>query len=214
VLASYGAESVNELTEDKRTEAQESANFRAVINAVGRAIGELATPEALNRTVTKSRQATPAEVAEWVNRYGATGKDTRVSAQIKRARASDCFHTMEYKDTKTKKGWYLVTHYVTIAPYQYIDTYTEGEDGETDVAYLKTYNPFVSDQTDLERIEELAERTNLTERERAFLTAYASRCRYDADPHRVRAYAFKEIGIATTTAQTTFFHRLKSKLTK
>ena len=214
VLATYGVTDPDELNELDRATAQATANFRYVINAVGREIGNLAHPDALNSHTTKSRKATPDEVSAWLDRYGSTGKNVKVSAQIKRARASDCYLTMEYKDGKTAKGWYLVTHYVTIAPYQYIDLYTDSEDGETDPAYLKTYNPFVTDQDGIERIEELAERANLTDRERAFLTEYANRCRFDSNPQAVRAYAFDRIGITSRTAQDTFFHRLKSKLNK
>ena len=214
VLASYGAESVDELTEDERAEAQERANFRAVINAVGRAIGHLASPEALNSTKTKSRPADPAEVRVWLDKYGATGADVKIPANIKRARASDCFCTMEYRDTKTARGWYLITHYVTIAPYQYIEAYTEDENGETDPAYLKSYNPFVDSMGAIERIEALAERANLTERERVWLEEYARRCRFDDDPQAVRAYAFDRIGISGAEARKKFFQRLKAKLNK
>lgn len=213
ILASYGVTTAEELTDTERADAQARANFKAVVNAVGKAINKLASPEALNRTVTQSTQATAEEVNEWARKYGGTGKDIKVSAPTKRCRMSDCFDTMEYKDTKTAKGWYKVRHYVTVAPYQYIDTYTEDENGENDIAYLKTYNPFVSNSADLDRIEELYQRANLTDRQRLFLEHFARRCRVDGNFKSCKAYAFKQIGITTTTNQTTFFNRLKKALT-
>ena len=212
ILASYGAESINELSGADRKKAQEQANFRAVVNAVGRAIGTLATPDALNSTTTIKTKATADEVAEWCRLYKATGKDTKIAVSVKRCRMSDCYDTMEYLETKTQKGWYKIRHYKTTAPYQYIDTYTENEDGETDIAYLKTYNPFISNCADLERIEELSQRANLTDRQRAFLEHFARRCRIEGDFKKCRDYAFSQIGVHTATNRTTFFNRLKKAL--
>lgn len=212
VLASYGVETADELTEDERTEAQNRANFRAIINAVGRGIGTLATPEALNRTTTKAEKITPEEANNYRTIYGSIGKDIHIPHTTKRTRASDCYITIEERNTKTQKGWYKVYHYKTVAPYQYIDTYTEDENGETDIAYLKSYNPFISNEGDLERLESLAERASLTERERIFLRAFAERCRYDGDFKSVKAYAFKVLGISNPDTQRQFFKRMKDKL--
>ena len=214
VLAVYGVETADELTEEEREQAQAAANFRAVINAVGKAINTLASPEALNRTTTKAEPITAEEVAEYIRIYGDVGKDVKISANRKRTRASDCYITIEERHTKTQNGYYKITHYKTTAPYQYIEDYTEDENGESDAQYIKTYNPFVSNSADLEQLEELESRCNLTDRQRLFLKAFASRCRYSADFKDCKDYAFKQIGITTETNKTTFFNRLKKALTK
>ena len=214
VLAVYGVETAEELTEEEREQAQAAANFRAVINAVGKAINTMASPEALNRTTTKAEPITAEEVAEYIRIYGDIGKDVKIPANRKRTRASDCYITIEERHTKTQNGYYKITHYKTVAPYQYIEDYTEDENGESDAQYLKTYNPFVSNSADLEQLEELASRCNLTDRQRLFLKAFASRCRYSADFKDCKDYAFKQIGITTDTNKSTFFNRLKKALTK
>ena len=214
VLSVYGVETADELTDTERAEAQATANFRAVINAVGKAINQLASPEALNRTTTKAEPITAEEAAEYIHIYGDIGKDVKISANRKRTRASDCYITIEERHTKTQNGYYKITHYKTVAPYQYIEDYTEDENGESDAQYLKTYNPFVSNFADLERLEELASRCNLTDRQGLFLKAFASRCRVSADFKDCKDYAFKQIGIVTDTNKSTFFNRLKKALTK
>ena len=214
ILASYGADTPEDLTPEDLAQAQNAANFRTVINAVGRAIGDIARPEALNRTTTIKTPATPGEVQNWVALYGDTGKAVKIPQTVKRSRASDCYDTMEYLTTKTAPGWYRIRHYVTVAPYQYIETYTEDEDGETDPAYLKSYNPFIDSVGALEQIEELYTTAKLTDRQKAFLEAFSRHCRISSDFTECKEYAFKTIGITTTTNKTTFFNRLKKALTK
>lgn len=213
VLEKYGAETAEDLTEDERTEAQQTANFRAVINAVGKAISTLTAPDAMNRHTTKSRKATAQEVKKWMQIVGGTGAEYKRAVQAQRASASVCFDTMEYRNGKERNGWYLIRHYVTIAPYQYIEDYAQtDENGENDVQYIKTYNPFVSSSADLDRLEELAERANLTDRQREFLNAFCCRCRFDGDFKSCKAYAFKAIGISSDRTQRDFFAKLKTAL--
>lgn len=213
ILAEFGAESVEDLNEEDRAEAQARANFKAVINAVGKSISALASPDALNSTKTKVQRATAEDVAQWLNSYGATGKDVKIPVSVKRARMSDCYDTMEHRDTKNQRGWYKVRHYVTTAPYQYIEDYTTDENGESDAQYIKTYDPFVNNASDLNYLEQLTERANLTDRQREFLREFARRCRYSADFKSCRAYAFKRIGITSERTQRDFFAKLKTALT-
>lgn len=213
ILSKYKVTAIKDLTDRQREEAQSRANFRAVINAVGRAINTLASPEALNRTTTKAEPISREEAEAFRQRYGAIGDDFKIPVTVKRARASDCYITIEERHTKRQNGFYKVTHYKTTAPYQYIEDYTTDENGESDAQYIKTYNPFVSNRADLDRLAELTERANLTDRQRAFLEAFASRCRLDGDFKSVKAYAFKQIGITTESNQRQFFHRLKIALT-
>lgn len=213
LLAVYGVEDAEELTDTERADAQARANFKAVINAVGKAISTVATPEALNRTTTKAEQITLEEVAEFIEKYGGIGKDIKAPHTTKRTRASDCYITVEERHTKTQSGFYRITHYKTVAPYQYIEDFSTAENGENDIEYLKSYNPFVSNSADLEQLEELASRCNLTDRQRLFLQAFASRCRYSADFKDCKNYAFKQIGITSDTNKSTFFNRLKKALT-
>lgn len=212
ILNRYGVDTAEELTDTERADAQAQANFRTVVNSVGKAISALASPEALNRTVTSKRQATDEEVQNWLEKYGAMGADFKVPQPIKRCRQSDCYDTMEYKDTKTLKGWYIIKHYKTVAPYQYIEDFNTAEDGENDINYIKSYNPFISNSADLDRIEELYKTADLTDRQRLFLEHFCRRCRVSADFKDCKNYAFSKIGITTESNKTTFFNRLKNRL--
>lgn len=203
-----------DLTEEDWDKLQDTANFRAVINAVGRAINRLATPQAMNRTTTKAVKIEDlTEVEDFKKQYGGIGAEYKAPHTTRRASASDCYITIEERHTKTQNGYYKIYHYKTVAPYQYIEDFTtEDEDGETDIAYLKSYNPFVNDLADLDRIEELMQRANLNNRQRDFLKHFTSRCRYDGNFKAVKDYAFTQLGIMTETNRTTFFYRLKKAL--
>lgn len=215
ILATFGATTEEELTEEDLTQAQATANFRAVINSVGRAINDLATPEVLNRTTTKAVKIEDLdEVTDFILKYGGIGDDYKAPHTTKRARASDCYITIEERHTATQDGYYKIYHYKTVAPYQYIEDFNTADDTENDIAYIKTYNPFVSNSADLDRIEELYNRANLTDRQRLFLQEFAKRCRYDGDFQSVKQYAFNRIGITTRANQDVFFHRLKKALNK
>lgn len=215
IVTKYGLTTADELTAEQWQEVQATANWYKVINSVGKAINTLASPDALNRTTTSKRKATADDITEWLSKYGECGADFKVSRPIKRCRASDCYDTLEYKDNykdNTKNGWYIVKHYKTIAPYQYIEDYTTDEDGESDINYIKSYNPFISNSADLERIEDLYKTADLTDRQRLFLQAFCKRCRVSADFKDCKDYAFKQIGISTESNKTTFFNRLKNRL--
>ena len=208
VLASYGVESVEDLTVIEREQAQNRANFRAVCNAINRAIRDMATPNAMNRTTTKADKATDEQVTAWIEMYGGTGSAVKVPQPKKRARLSDCYDTME----KRKDGFYRIRHYVTIAPYQYIGDYTEDENGESDAQYLKVYNPFVSNAQDVELLKAMYTCKGLNDRQRLFLESFAKAAAMGKDFKACKAFAFRAVGITTTTNKTTFFNRLKKAL--
>ena len=209
VLESYGVDTAEELTAEQRADAQTRANYKAVMRAVKRSIRTLANPDAMNSTRTKVQAITPQQATAWINTYGKDDTDNGITAK---QMTKSGYITVEHRNTAKYKGWYKVHHYKTVAPYQYIDRYTEDENGETDIAYLKTYNPFISNDADIDRIENLYKTANLTDRERHFLEMFARRCRVSADFKDCKAYAFKMIGITTATNQSTFFNRLKNKL--
>lgn len=204
ILETYGAETEEELTEEERAEAQTRANYKKVLATIKREVRQLANPDALNSSRTKVKQITAEQAHQWRATYGAD--------ENAREMTKSGYITIEHRNTAKYKGWYKVHHYKTIAPYQYIEHYTETDEGETDIAYIKTYNPFISSSADLDRIEELSTRADLTERERLFLEHFARRCRFSADFKDCKQYAFKQIGIETATNQSTFFNRLKNKL--
>lgn len=220
----YTAEHGEELTADDWEELQQIANFRHVVSYVGKCISRLSAPDALNRHTTKSTRATADEVAQWVDLYGDTGASVKAPNQIKRTRASDCFDTMEYKEYKdpSKTGFYRVRHWVTVAPYSYIETYAD-RDTDTDteqtavdnlgeiVGYTKSYNPFVTDTGTAEQWERILATANLTDRERTWLHHFFNRARY-ADFDECKQYAFEQIGITKATNQTTFMNRMKNRL--
>lgn len=168
--------------------------FKGACRVAGRAISGLATPDALTRTTTKAHKATANELAEWRRVHGENmGKGYKVPVAVRRARMSDCYDTLEYRDSKTQKGYYIVRHWTTTAPYQYIENYAD-EDGETDIAYLKNYNPFVNNFGDIEVIENLLLVADLTPKEEEILLAFCKYCRYYSDFQECRKKAFASCG--------------------
>lgn len=222
IIDRYTDEHGEELTAEDWEELQNIANFRAVTSYVGRCISNLSTPDAMNRHTTKKTRATAQEVIDWVNLYGDTGDTVRVPNPIKRTRASECYDTMEYKEYKdsTKTGWYRIRHWVTVAPYSYIETYadhdTDTEQTAVDnlgeiVGYSKSYNPFITDTGTAEQWEHIMSTANLTDRERTWLEHFFRKSRF-TDYDECKQYAFSQIGITKTTNQTTFMNRLKNRL--
>lgn len=174
---------------------QKAVNFKDGINTAGKSISKLATPDALNRTTTKAEPITAEQVADYILTYGnEVLNGLQIPHQTKRASASQCYITIEERNTKTQKGFYKVTHYKTVAPYQSIEDFsTENEDGETDIAYLKSYNPFVSNYNDIELMEQLT--ADLTDRERKIVFDIAKAYRNHNNFVACRKWAFNQNGI-------------------
>lgn len=212
VLASYGVETAEELTEEERAEAQERANFRYCVNAVGKAINRLASPEALNRNTTTKREASPEEVRAWLDLFGGMGADFKRSTPRKRARASDCFETLELrKNSKGAEVPHIVTHYKTTAPYIYIENYTADENGETDAQYLRSYDPFAQTIGAREALQDFETALNLTDRDRLFLAEFRKACRF-YDFKEAKAHAWERVGITNEATQRKAFERLKNRI--
>lgn len=216
IIESYGVADLDELSESERADAQERANFKAVCSAVGKAMQLLVTPEALNKTTTKLQRATAEDVEQWVKAYGGTGKDFVKYSYRKRTRASDCYLTLEYKEYKdpTKSGYYFIKHYKTVAPYSYIeDLLPKDEEGgnlETDVEYIKSYNPLVTKSGDIESIEELCEKANLTDTERLIIEYYARALKYYTTKEDIINYVVKSVKLSKATV----YRRLEGIKTK
>lgn len=207
VLASYGATTKEELTEKELQQAQTTANFRAIINAVGQAINKLATPDALNRTTTKAEPITAEQVADYILQYGTEVLNgLKIPHTTKRASASQCYITIEERNTATQKGYYKVIHYKTIAPYQYIEDFNTADDTENDIAYLKTYNPIIDKFADLENIENLLNLANLNERERQVIKYYCNALRF----YDTKADIIKYICTNTKLSTATIYRLLES----
>lgn len=155
--------------------AQDTANYKATITAAGRAISAHAAPEALNRYTTKATAATPEQVAEWIQKYGGTGKDIKHHTPRKRTRASECWETMEHKTYKNKpSGFYHITHYRTVAPYISYEAFTEATGGDNAEVVKNCGINVIETQAAAEALEAVITAANLTERERLF-------CRYILD---------------------------------
>ena len=224
IIDRYTTEHGEELTAEDWEELQQIANFRAVTSYVGKCISNLSAPDAMNRHTTKKTRATADEVSAWIDLYGDTGDSVRVANPIKRTRASECYDTMEYKEYKdsAKTGFYRIRHWVTVAPYSYIESYADRDEGEDTeqtaidnlgeiVGYSKSYNPFITDTGTAEEWERIMQTANLTDRESTWLEHFFRKSRF-ADYDECKQYAFYQIGITKTTNQTTFMNRLKNRL--
>lgn len=214
--------------------------WKTTTNSAGKAINQLASPDALNRTTTRATKATPEEVQAWIAKHGDTGKSIREPQPRKRTSASDCFDTMEFKTYKSNPsatGFYRVRHWVTVAPYQSIDQLNENGDI---TGYFKSYNPFEQSQGTAERLEALATSAQLTDRERQFVAyftsttastkgaearrAYHASTTANTDTKQAREaannaeyqamvnYALERIGIIGKVNKDNFFRRLKARL--
>ena len=168
--ADYAAaigKTADELTADEETDLQTAANFRAAINAARRESTALAHPDAMTAHTTKSRKVTDEEQQAWIDTMGGTGADIRRPALRKNTKATDCFDTMEYKNTKRAPGWYLIRHYRTIRPYDSLEAATEATGNEP------TADTLTDNEAATEAIAAIVSRANLTTAERAALAFYS-----------------------------------------
>ena len=214
IIAEYGAEEEDELTDTERADAQSRANFQATTNVCGQSISKVATPDALNRnkTVLAKTQATEEEVNKWIELHGGYGDKFREYAQVKRCRMSECYRTLEYKDNKQKKGFYIATHYKTTALYQYIEDFSAtDENGENDIAYLKTYNPLVNSFGDIEELTDFFDTLNLTDVERLILEHYARALRFTDNKAEIIATICNSTKLSRATVYRKLEH-IKSEL--
>jgi hypothetical protein len=167
--AAYAAaigKDADELTEEEAADLQTAANFRTAINAARMESTRLAHPDAMNSTTTRATKTTEEAAKEWAQTFGGTGKDYRRAANRKNTKATDCWDTMEYKDTKTAKGWYIVRHYKTIRPYDSYEAAQEASGNEP------TADTIADNEAAAAMLAELVSRANLTAAERAALAYY------------------------------------------
>lgn len=137
-LATIGKTEGEPLTIDEWATVQSRANFSALCKAVNRYMATLPQAQTMDKVKKKYIPQTQAQANEWATLYGGIGKDIKIHQPRKRTRASECFATMEYFDTKTRKGFYKVMHYLTTAPITYIEQYTN-EEGKSTLDNLIKY---------------------------------------------------------------------------
>lgn len=158
----------DELTEEEEADLQTAANFRQAINAARNESRNLAHPDAMNGTSTKSRAATAEDVQTWIDTMGGTGADIRRPAYRKNTKATDCYDTMEHKDTKTQKGWYIIRHYKTVQQYTSFEMAQEQSGNEPTADNITEQEHAAA----LDRLTAIVHRANLTHTERAALAYY------------------------------------------
>ena len=159
---------------------------RGMTNAAGRAIAELAAPDALRSTRTKWTPITPEQAA---NERAAhpdittidptTGEETTTPAKIPftvREGTAAGYYQIEYTEgSKPRKdgtqsrpaGWYKVSHYHTAAPYISYEVFVDGNPA----AIVKNDGiNAITNQTAAEEVAALADRANLTAKEREVIS--------------------------------------------
>lgn len=220
VLQKFNADSIDQLTDTQHTQAQSIANYKHAVSTAGKAISRLASPEALNGYHTK---LTPIEKSiykdsdTFVTMYGGCGKDYHIPCTAKRTRLSDCYMTCEYRNSNRQHGWYIVMHYRTINAYQYIDSLIQYDDNgkaHNPIEHIKTYNPFINNITDIELIEQMVKKADLSKREHLWIDKYCRCARFTSDKSLCIKYASREINLYDKNIISTFTSRLYKKLRK
>ena len=169
--------------------------FRRMTNSAGRAISELASPDALRSTRTKLAPITAEEARAELEAHPdiitidpLTGEEIATPAHIAfnvKGGNSAGYYTIENRPaTKTRPaGWYKVSHYATVAPYVSFETFATGENAEP-IAKNNGINA-IETISDREELEALINRANLTEREREIVFKL---CDQTAKHHAERAH--------------------------
>lgn len=233
VLAVYGVDTADDLSDDDRAEAQQRANHRATKQAINRTIAGLASPQPITQD-SKHRQPITAEEAHaFISTYG---EGARVYIQSKGNRLTDRFDTVEYN--QKAKQWERVSHYKAPVNYSYFTIYEDDEGNTTtSIDLIKSYNPFVNDLQEIIDLQTLLYKANCTANEFVFVEAYTdrtagerarkARAEYyktaptptregaDTAEHTARInYAWEKLGITNENTRRSFLYRLKNRLVK
>ena len=216
-----------ELTEEELTARAKQRHRR---NAVARYVRAQRGNNAMNGTSTKTTQATPTDLAQWVK----AGKP--ISKDYKEPTKNGTISIEWREHTKDRPaGFYIVRRYYTINQWQSIEALDEAGNPQ---GYIRTQNTLHTDLEAVERLEALANLANLTPREREYLAVFCGKTarQVGADARRAyhaergrkateaganeaeytarKAYAFDRIGLTTDTARRQFFSRLCRALAK
>lgn len=203
-------EDTSTLTVDEWATLQSKANFSAICKAVNRYTATLPTAQAMDKVKKKYIKQTQEQANEWANIYGGIGKEIKVHQPRKKTRNSECFATMEYFDTKARKGFYKIMHYLTTAPITYIEQYTNEEGKNTldtlikyraesheptaqNISTADTHKAIIKEVTRLNKNE-------LTKRQAEFLNIFTSR-QVEEYGDRAKQYYIDHKQGTQTTAQ-------------
>ena len=164
-------------------------------NAIRKYIRSNASLNALDGTSTSYKPATAEAVHKWQVQFADSWQD--------RQPTKGGYKSLVYKEpTKTTKGGYFFKYenatYRQLHSFEALTTSTD-KDGNTTTneQILTSANTYIYNQTDTELLTDLFEKANLTERERAFASAFCSR-RARAEESRARAEYFTEKGEKAT----------------
>ena len=207
-LALIGKTEADRLTIDEWATLQVKANFSAICKAVNRYMDTLPTAQTMDKVKKKYIAQTKEQAEEWAEIYGGIGKEIKVHQPRKRTRVSECFATMEYFDTKSRKGFYKVMHYLTTAPVTYIEQYTNEEGQNTADNLIKyraeshepTAHNISTADTHTAILHEITRlnRKDLTKRQAEFLDTFL---KLEAYGDKCKAYYIEHKKGAYTTAQ-------------
>lgn len=215
-------------------EAENIADYKNTLRAVGNAVNRMRSHTTHNRTITTAELMTAEEVADYISIYGGTGKEYRHTLH------NGSIQYVVFKNYKKKpKGFYLITETKTTAPYISYETFTE-ENGEKAEIVKNNGVNIIENQGSREAVENLIETANLTDRERQFVLYFLDNTSAKhgqkavadyiaetmsrgqkptteaAENHRYRAMkqsAFERIGITAKQTQSDFFKRIRNRLT-
>lgn len=211
ILASYGATDPSELNEQDHTQAQATANSKAIFRAIGQ---EMTNKQSLNtHTATRTdilNQLPPEVVAQFGQNIIMYNNDTFYfkpsendprQGTYRHDLKQGQYFTFEYKEYKEPKpnqeprkkyrpsGWYLVKHRLTVRNVSRIEEYTTEDGEQIDItALMPNFSEFALDD-DLTALEKLISKAELTPRQRTFCTAFLSETAQElADRNRIKYY--------------------------
>lgn len=194
--------------------------------AAGDALGQLSNPDAMTRCKTVTRWMDKDEAAAIINKYAIDLGQTppqHIPAANTRSGAA-CYRTVETRDRRAErktlnpaelarkattddgKAICIIYHYRTTAPYVTFSQFSSPENAP-ELADNAGVNAILC-QSDAERITELLDRANLSERERLLVMYAASQT---AESHYKAAYKSSIDADRDTIAQTDTGHRAQAK---
>ena len=186
---------IDDLTEEQKEQAQTRANYKKVMAHIKNSIRGLSHPDAMNDTKTVVKKIDRTAVNEFIRLRGGIGEEYP-------EKTKGGYITIEHRNDKKYQGYYKVYHYKTVAQYQYITDYTDSEDGETDAAYLKTYNPYINCFADYEILSDMCQ--DLTAQEMKVLNHFIKYIEKGLDKRTARKQAYNDFGV---TAESTIYRR-------
>jgi len=192
--------------------------YKFICQKVRKYIRTMSNPDTAiaSKTVISKEAITEAEAQQYFTACKTTHTDGVTEEKTEIITFKDdtkkCAYSVKwYNESKQRKqGYYKVYRYTTYSKYQYI---TDGNING-DIKAFRVQAPFTMDFSDVEKIQHIGNKCNLSKRERMFIKCFLSACQVMTEYKKTLDYTFKKMAKLgyPIESRKDFIYNLKQKI--